>query len=123
MLLIKLFLTFAKIGLFTVGGGYAMIPFIQKEAVEVNKWISKKDMLEIISLDTVTPGPISVKLATFIGYKVYGPLGSVVATLGVILPSLILVMIALDHAPLRISFLAGLDNFRQAMANSSLVPF
>lgn len=93
MILLKLFTVFLKIGLFTVGGGYAMIPFVQKEAVEINKWINKNDFLEIVALDTVTPGPIAVNLATFVGYKVHGVLGAVVATVGVVLPSLILVTV------------------------------
>ncbi len=93
MLLLKLFMSFLKIGLFTVGGGYAMIPFVRKEAVEINKWITEKDFSEIIALDTVTPGPIAVNMATFVGYKVRGVLGAVIATTGVVLPSLILVTI------------------------------
>ncbi|MBU1036882.1 chromate transporter [Patescibacteria group bacterium] len=93
MILLKLFAIFFKIGLFTVGGGYAMIPFIQKEAVEINKWLTKKDFLEIVALDAVTPGPIAVNLATFVGYKVSGIPGAIIATIGVVLPSLILVTI------------------------------
>lgn len=91
--LLKLFLVFFKIGVFTVGGGYAMIPFVQKEAVEVHKWISPTFFSEIIALDTVTPGPLAVNLATFVGYKVNGVLGAVIATLGVVLPSLIIVTV------------------------------
>lgn len=93
MVLLKLFLTFFKIGLFTVGGGYAMISFVEKEAVDINKWITKKDFLDIVALDSVTPGPIAVNMATFIGYRVHGVLGGVIATIGVVLPSLILVTI------------------------------
>ena len=93
MAMLKLFWTFFKIGLFTVGGGYSMIPFVEKEAVVINHWISKSEFLEIVSLDTVTPGPIAVNLATFVGYKVNGVLGSIIATIGVVLPSLILVTI------------------------------
>lgn len=93
MALLKLFWTFFKIGLFTVGGGYSMIPFVQKEAVEVHRWISKTEFLEIVALDTTTPGPIAVNLATFVGYKVFGAVGAIVATIGVVLPSLILVTI------------------------------
>jgi len=89
--LLKLFLTFFKIGLFTVGGGYAMIPFVRKEAVEIHGWISEQMFSEIIALDTVTPGPIAVNMATFVGYKVNGIPGAIIATMGVVLPSLILV--------------------------------
>ena len=82
--LLKLFLTFLKIGAFTFGGGYAMIPLIQKETVENNKWISDDDLLEVIGLAESTPGPISVNAATFIGYKVGGLCGALFATLGLI---------------------------------------
>ena len=91
--MLKLFWTFFKIGLFTVGGGYSMIPFVEKEAVEINKWVDKAEFMEIVALDTTTPGPIAVNLATFVGYKVNGILGAVVATVGVVLPSLVLVTI------------------------------
>lgn len=70
-----------------------MIPFIQKEAVDINQWITAKDFLDIVAMDTVTPGPIAINMATFIGYKVNGVLGAIVATIGVVLPSLILVTI------------------------------
>ncbi len=70
-----------------------MIPFIQKEAVEINKWITLQDFIDIVTVDAVTPGPIAVNLATFVGYKVYGVPGAIVATFGVVLPSLVLVTI------------------------------
>jgi len=93
MILLQLFLTFFKVGMFIFGGGYAMIPFLQKEAVEINKWVTSQEFTELIAVDTVTPGPIAVNLATFVGYKVYGILGAITATLGVVLPSLIIVTI------------------------------
>ena len=93
MVLLKLFLVFFKIGSFTVGGGYAMIPFIKREAVEINNWISNSDFVEITALDSVTPGPMAVNMATFVGYKVSGIWGAIIATIGVVLPSLILVTI------------------------------
>ena len=91
-LLFKLFLTFFKIGAFTFGGGYAMIPLIQKETVETNKWISDDDILEIIAIAESTPGPIAINSATFVGYKVCGFWGSFFATLGVVLPSFIIIL-------------------------------
>ena len=91
-LLLKLFLTFFKIGAFTFGGGYAMIPLIQKETVETNKWISDDDILEIIAIAESTPGPIAINSATFVGYKVCGFCGSFFATLGVVLPSFIIIL-------------------------------
>ncbi len=83
----KVFLTFLKIGAFTFGGGYAMIPLIQKEAVENHGWITDDDILEIIAIAESTPGPIAINAATFVGYRTCGVLGSVCATLGVVLPS------------------------------------
>ena len=70
--LFSLFITFFKIGLFTFGGGYAMISLISKEASEKNKWVTDDEILEIIAIAESTPGPISVNSATFIGYKVAG---------------------------------------------------
>lgn len=91
--LIELFLTFFKIGLFTFGGGYAMIPLIQKEAVETKKWISDDDILEIIAIAESTPGPIAINSATFVGYRVKGFWGSFFATLGVVMPSFIIILL------------------------------
>ncbi len=89
---LKLFATFFKIGAFTFGGGYAMIPLIQHEVSEKNKWITDEDILEIVAIAESTPGPIAINSATFVGYKVCGVLGSVFATLGVVLPSFIIIL-------------------------------
>jgi len=88
-----LFLTFFKIGAFTFGGGYAMIPFIQKETVEKHGWISDDDILEIIAIAESTPGPIAINSATFVGYRTCGVLGSAAATLGVVLPSFVIISV------------------------------
>lgn len=85
--LLQLFLTFLKIGAFTFGGGYAMIPLIQREAVEHRRWIRDKDILDIVAIAESTPGPIAINSATFVGYKVCGAAGAFFATLGVVLPS------------------------------------
>ena len=90
---LNLFLTFLKIGAFTFGGGYAMIPIIQKEMVENKKWIEDEDILNIIAIAESTPGPIAINSATFIGYKIAGAWGSFFATLGVVLPSFIIISI------------------------------
>ena len=87
----KVFLTFLKIGAFTFGGGYAMIPLIQKEAVENHHWITDDDILEIIAIAESTPGPIAINSATFVGYRTCGVLGSAAATLGVVLPSFVII--------------------------------
>lgn len=89
---LKLFLAFFKIGAFTFGGGYAMIPLIQHEVTEKNEWITDDDMLEIVAISESTPGPIAVNSATFVGYRVCGVFGSVVATLGVVLPSFLIML-------------------------------
>ena len=83
----QLFITFIKIGAFTFGGGYAMVPLIQRETVEKKKWINDDDILEIVAIAGSTPGPIAVNSATFVGYKTAGVLGAAAATIGVVLPS------------------------------------
>ncbi len=88
----KIFATFFKIGAFTFGGGYAMIPLIQKEAVEKHKWVTDDDILEIIAIAESTPGPIAINSATFVGYRACGVLGSLCATLGVVLPSFLIIL-------------------------------
>ncbi len=88
----RIFLSFLKIGAFTFGGGYAMIPLIQKEAVEKRKWITDDDILEIIAIAESTPGPIAINSATFVGYRACGFLGSACATLGVVLPSFAIIL-------------------------------
>ncbi len=90
---LSLFVTFFKIGAFTFGGGYAMIPLIQKEVVENKKWITDDDILEIIAIAESTPGPIAINSATFVGYRVCGVLGSAFATFGVVLPSFVIILL------------------------------
>ena len=91
--LLKLFTTFFKIGAFTFGGGYAMIPLIQRETVEHHKWISDDDIMEIVAIAESTPGPIAINSATFIGYQVCGVLGAMCSTLGVVLPSFVIISV------------------------------
>lgn len=92
-IILQLFLTFAKIGLFTFGGGYAMISIIEDICVERKKWITHDEMMEITVLAESTPGPIAINCATYIGHKTAGVLGSVVATFAVALPSFILILL------------------------------
>lgn len=89
--LLELFITFAKIGAFTFGGGYAMIPLIQREVVDHKHWASSDDILDVVAIAESTPGPIAINSATFIGQKVAGPRGAICATLGVVLPSFIII--------------------------------
>lgn len=84
---LALFWTFFKIGAFTFGGGYAMIPLIQKETVEKKQWITEADILNVIAIAESTPGPIAINAATFIGYTLAGVPGAACATFGVVLPS------------------------------------
>ena len=88
-----LFLTFLKIGAFTFGGGYAMIPIIEKEVCEKRKWITEEEVLDIFAIAESTPGPIAINSATFIGYKISGVFGSFCATFGVVLPSFVIISI------------------------------
>ena len=90
---LQLFCVFFKIGAFTFGGGYAMIPLIQREAVENKGWISEDDIHDIIAIAESTPGPIAINSATFVGYRVAGVLGSACATFGVVLPSYLIISV------------------------------
>lgn len=92
-ILLDLFFTFAKIGLFTFGGGYAMIPLIHRETVESNQWIDDETMLDMLAIAESTPGPVAINSATFIGYRVAGVWGALCATLGVTLPSFLVISI------------------------------
>lgn len=91
--ILQLFLTFFKIGAFTFGGGYAMVPLIQKEIVEGKGWITDDDILEIIAIAESTPGPIAINTATFVGYRVAGFWGAAMATFGTVLPSFVIILI------------------------------
>ena len=90
-LCLQLLLTFMKIGVVTFGGGYAMIPIIENETSKKKKWIAPDDLIDVIALSESTPGPISICAATFIGYKAAGLLGAFCATLGVVLPSFVII--------------------------------
>jgi chromate transporter len=93
VILLKLFLAFAQIGLFAFGGGYAILPLIEKEIVNNLHWLTHKEFLEVVTISQLTPGPIAINAATFVGYKVGGVIGSLIATVSVCLPPVILVLI------------------------------
>lgn len=93
MKLFKLFTTFFKIGLFTFGGGYAMISQIKEEMIEKKHWLSEDELMQIITIAESTPGPIAINLATYVGYQRHKILGSLCATIGVVLPSLFIIFI------------------------------
>ena len=88
---LDLFLTFAKMGVMTFGGGYAMLPILQKEVVQKKKWASDEEIMDYFAIGQCTPGIIAVNTATFIGYKVKGVVGAIVSTLGVVCPSVIII--------------------------------
>ena len=90
-LLFELFLTFAKIGLFTFGGGYAMLPLIESTCVQKKKWITHDEMMSITVIAESTPGPIAINCSTFVGYKRAGVIGAVFATVGMVLPSFVII--------------------------------
>ena len=89
----SLFLTMFKVGLFTFGGGYAMIAVIEREITEKKKWLTHDEFLDVIAIAESTPGPLAVNTSTFVGYKKGGGLGALFSTLGVILPSFIIIFI------------------------------
>ena len=88
---LSLFLTMLKIGLFTFGGGYAMIALLENEFVEKKKWLDKDEFLDVAAIAESTPGPIAINAATYIGYKNSGMIGSMIATLGICIPSFVII--------------------------------
>ncbi|MFR6065848.1 MAG: chromate transporter [Eubacterium sp.] len=93
MIYIKLFLSFLQIGLFSFGGGYAALPLIQNEVVTQNQWISMTEFTDLITISQMTPGPIAINAATFVGIKIAGVGGALAATAGCVLPSCVIVLI------------------------------
>ena len=91
MKLLSLFLSFARVGVLTFGGGYAMIPILEREIVDRQGWASSEELMDYYAVGQCTPGVIAVNTATFIGYKVGGIAGGVIATLGVVFPSLVII--------------------------------
>ena len=88
-----LFISFAKIGLFTFGGGYAMIPLIQQEVIDNKKWLERQEFLELLTLAQSSPGPMSLNTAVFVGYKMNGIKGALSALLGAVLPSFVIILL------------------------------
>lgn len=91
--LTELFLCFAKIGMFTFGGGYAMIALIENACVEQKKWLTHEEMMDITVIAESTPGPIAINAATYVGYKRAGVIGALVATVGIVLPSFTIIFL------------------------------
>lgn len=93
MTLLNLFISYFKIGMFSFGGGFAMLPLIEKEIIETHQWLTTAEFIDLIAISEMTPGPIAINAATFIGYRVSGIMGSIVATIAVSLPSFIVMSI------------------------------
>jgi chromate transporter len=92
MLYLKLFWSFFQIGLFSIGGGYAALPLIQDQVVDINKWLTLTEFTDLITIAEMTPGPIAINSSSFVGIRVAGPIGAIIATLGCVLPSCIIVL-------------------------------
>lgn len=91
--LLSMFLTFARVGLFTFGGGYAMLPILQREVVDKNNWCTEEELTDMYAIGQCTPGIIAVNVATYIGNKHRGPVGAICTTLGVVFPSMVIITI------------------------------
>lgn len=131
---LHMFLVFMKIGLFTIGGGPAMIPLIRDEFVEKQKWIKDEDITDVLALSQSLPGVIAVNASTFLGYRLGGLKGSLVATIGVVLPSFVIIFLivtafsssGLDKHPNILKFFDGVNSAITALliaATLKLVPY
>ena len=91
--ILKLFLSFFKIGAFSFGGGYAMLPLMKETVIDIHGWMTNSEFIDILAISEMTPGPIAINMATFLGYRVSGVVGSMLATAAVVLPSFIVMSI------------------------------
>jgi chromate transporter len=94
MIVLQLYMVFFKIGLFSIGGGYVMLPLIQKEIIEHYGWLTLTEFIDILAIAEMTPGPVAINSATFIGFRTGGFFGAALATAGVVTPSLVLMILA-----------------------------
>lgn len=94
MFFLQLYLAFLKIGFFSIGGGYVMLPLIQKEIIERHGWLAFSEFVDILAVAEMTPGPVAINSATYIGYRTGGILGAALATAGVVTPSLVLMVLS-----------------------------
>ncbi len=118
MILINLFLAFSRISLFAVGGAYTFFPLIEKEVVQKYHWLSKEEFMDVAGMSQIFPGAISIKYATYTGYKIGGVLGAISANLGnILLPALLIIMASVLYAKYKDSGAAkaALDSVRLAM--------
>ena len=124
-----LLFTFARIGLFTFGGGLAMMPMMQKELVDKKQWITEEDLIDYYAVGQSTPGIIAVNVATFVGFKRAGVLGGIIATLGIISPSILIIMLlagginSISEYPVVQSALKGINVAVAALLTSVIIKF
>lgn len=124
-----LYYTFAKIGTFTIGGGLAMMPMMQKELIEKEHWITEEDLIDYYAVGQSTPGIVAVNVATFVGFRQVGIIGGIVATLGMVTPSLVIIMIlaglinSISDYPVAQKALRGINVAVAALMTSVIVKF
>ena len=126
---LELYFAFVKIGAFTFGGGLAMMPVMQRELIEKRGWVSEEELIDYFAIGQSTPGIIAVNVATFVGYKKLGWLGGIIGTLGVVTPSLVIIMLlagaisSVDKYPLAQRALRGINVAVAALLTSVIVKF
>ena len=124
-----LYFTFVKIGTFTIGGGLAMMPMMQKELIDKKRWMTEEDLIDYYAVGQSTPGMIAVNVSTFVGYNQLGILGGIVATLGMVSPSIIIITIlaglinSIDEYPMVQKALRGINVAVAALFTSVIVKF
>ena len=127
--LLKLYFSFAKIGAFTIGGGLAMMPMMQAELIEKRKWITDEELIDYYAVGQSTPGIVAVNVATFVGYKQLGISGGVFATMGMVTPSLVIIMIlaglinSINDYPIVQKALKGINVAVAALLTSTIINF
>lgn len=126
---LEIYLTFAKIGTFTIGGGLAMMPMMQRELIQKRNWITEEDLIDYYAVGQSTPGIVAVNVSTFVGYKQLGILGGIIATLGMITPSLVIITIlakminSIDQFPIVQKALKGINVAVAALLTSVIINF
>ena len=127
--LFNLYYSFAKIGTFTIGGGLAMMPMMQSELIEKRKWITDEELIDYYAVGQSTPGIVAVNVATFVGYKQMGIIGGIFATLGMVTPSLVIIMIlaslinSINDFPIIQKALKGINVAVAALLTSTIINF
>ena len=127
--LLNLYSSFAKIGTFTIGGGLAMMPMMQAELIEKRKWITDEELIDYYAVGQSTPGIVAVNVATFVGYKQMGIIGGIFATLGMVTPSLVIIMIlaglinSINDFPVVKKALKGINVAVAALLTSTIINF